>query len=165
MQEYHYRYEEGKVPEVFSKIAFMTWFVHEKLLKQVMEASRIREYEPGEEMISEGDMDRWVYILLTGRLRVTKGGELVTTLDHTGELIGELRVIENGPRTATVTALARVICLAVDISFVDGLNEADRYASTAMIYRLFSKELAERLRNTTEELRLARQELEDLKRK
>jgi CRP-like cAMP-binding protein len=43
-----------------------------KNLGKLLRLSKIREYEDGEIIIKEGDMDMWIYFLLGGKIRITK---------------------------------------------------------------------------------------------
>jgi CRP-like cAMP-binding protein len=66
----------------------------------------------GKVLIHEGDLGRDFYVLVDGTVDVTKGGELVTSLGP-GDFVGEIALLENSPRNATVTASAPVRALVV----------------------------------------------------
>lgn len=67
-----------------------------------------RSFESDETLLHEGDRTRQVYILLTGRVRVTaenEDGKIALLAIRTyGELVGELACLDGEPRSATVTA-------------------------------------------------------------
>jgi CRP-like cAMP-binding protein len=60
------------------------------------------------------------YILVDGQLRVVVEGVEVTTLGK-GECFGEMGVLNNAPRTATVVAKTRATCLALDAVHLRGM--------------------------------------------
>ena len=61
-------------------------------------------YARGDVIIEEGGDSAGVWILVSGSLRVLKGGTLVNTVTQPGALIGELSVLLRTPDTATVEA-------------------------------------------------------------
>ena len=70
--------------------------------------SRFETFDVGQEIFAEGDPGDRVYLLLSGSLHVTRkdAGEKTQIFLVPGNLVGELAVIRQEPRSATVTALA-----------------------------------------------------------
>lgn len=131
-------------------------------LKTILSRSRIRKYDPGEVILREGAVERWVYFLISGGVRVEKEGKKIGALGQPGDVFGEMGLIDGGGRSATVRAEDGAMCLAVDGAFLDELNDHDRTASHSMLYRMFAHVLAERLRATNEELTKAKKALAKL---
>ncbi|MFO1062211.1 MAG: cyclic nucleotide-binding domain-containing protein, partial [Dongiaceae bacterium] len=63
-----------------------------------------RHYEPGDEVIAEGEIGDTAYIVNAGRLAVLKGGVEVAALS-VGDCFGEIALLSSVPRTATVRCL------------------------------------------------------------
>ena len=162
MRESHYLYDQEDRLAKFEKIPFLKSF-KQPFLRHVLNASKFREYPPGETIIREGMKDRWLYILLFGKVRVVKEGEVIAIIDQVGDIFGELAIISRKERSATVTAETKTYCLAVDATFLDKLNPEDQQAFYAVIYRMCVEILSNRLQITSEELALARQELHRLR--
>ena len=57
-----------------------------KSLGRLLNLSKIREYENGECIIKEGDFDPWLYFLLSGKIRISKEGMEINTIDKKGEI-------------------------------------------------------------------------------
>ncbi len=59
--------------------------------------------EAGKVLCREGESAREFFVIVDGEVAVTKGGDEVRTLSS-GDFFGEIGLIEDVPRTATVTA-------------------------------------------------------------
>jgi CRP-like cAMP-binding protein len=143
----------------FQKLPFLRSF-DQKHLAEILRASRVVIYEPDELIIPEGGTDDKLYILLNGKVKVSKNKLWVATIEQSGEVFGELASLGGGSRSASVFAVTKTWCLAVSTAFLKKLSPEDRSACYAVFYRLIANLLAERLRHTTEELAQTYQELE-----
>lgn len=134
-----------------------------KNLSKLLRLSKIRQYEDGETIITEGDFDPWLYFLLSGRIRVAKEGVTISTIDKQGEIFGEMRVIDERSRSASVYAEGKTVCLAVDTSAHDRLaadgDKDDQLDFLLLLYRIFAEYMTARLRLTNEELIKAKKAL------
>jgi CRP/FNR family cyclic AMP-dependent transcriptional regulator len=133
-----------------------------KSLQGALQLSKIRKYEPEELILKEGLYDCWIYFLVSGRVRVTKQGEELSILNRTGDVFGEMGVIDASPRSASVYAIDETVCLATDASYVDRLSGSDRMAFCYILFRVFAESLASRLRLTNDELIKVKEELTKL---
>ena len=68
---------------------------------------------PGEAVVQEGDVGQHFYIVAAGNVRVSRGEVHIRELGP-GSWFGELALLRQVPRTATVTALTEVSLWAVD---------------------------------------------------
>ena len=123
----------------------------EKSLEGLLGLSKIRKYEPEELIMEEGNFDSWIYFLISGKVNVIKDGNIISTLKRTGDIFGEMGVIDGSARSATIQAVEPTACLATDASYIDRLSGDDRLAFGYILYRVFSEILANRLRVTSEE--------------
>jgi NADH:ubiquinone reductase (H+-translocating) len=78
-----------------------------------------REYfEPGQAVFQEGDRGDWLYVVTEGEVEVLKqnGSGTATSLRRlgAGECFGEIALVSDKPRTATVRAVKPTNVLAVD---------------------------------------------------
>lgn len=138
-------------------------FFQKKDLRRMLQYSKIRRYEPGVKIIDQGSYDNWVFFLLSGSVRVLRDGETVDEISRTGDIFGEMCIIDGQARSACVHAIEHVVCLATDISFIDNLMPEDKTTFSALFYQLLAEIMANRLRETTMELVKAREEIMALK--
>ncbi len=135
----------------------------DKDIRGLMQFSKVKEYQPGEIIIKEGDTDRGIYFLLSGKVKVIKDGIDLCTLGRSGDAFGEMAVVERRPRSATVEAVNTSLTFALDASCLGMLEEDDRTVFMYVIYRIFAELMSTRLRDTTNDLVAAKKEIERLK--
>ena len=61
-------------------------------------------FDPGDVLIREGDAGGGIWVLMSGKLRVRKGGTPVNTIAEPGAIIGEISVLLGQPYGATIEA-------------------------------------------------------------
>lgn len=72
-------------------------------LVQLARVSEDLEVPPGKVLCKEGQLGREFFVIVDGEVEVTRGGKHVATRSG-GEFFGEIALLEETPRTATVTA-------------------------------------------------------------
>ena len=80
-----------------------------KELKRVAEVMNERAFPAGEEITREGEVSVGFYVIETGQARVTMHGDPVGELGP-GDHFGEISLIAETPRAATVTAETDLRC-------------------------------------------------------
>ena len=137
-----------------------------KSVGKLLKLSKIREYKDGELIIKEGDQDPWMYILLTGKIRITKDNHEISTIGKIGEIFGEMRIIDNKARSASVSAVGKTNCLAVNTMAKNRLSacptEEDKLDFFLLLYRVFAEYISARLRTANEELVAAKKKIKHL---
>jgi CRP-like cAMP-binding protein len=86
-------------------------------LARVADASERREYPAGEQIVRIGEFDDTFFAILSGSVRVTRGGSDLATMSA-GEFFGETGALDSGPgyafaRTANVSAVTDVTVAAL----------------------------------------------------
>lgn len=88
----------------------------EEDLDHLCRMARRIEAEPGEIVMREGQPGDGLYVVVEGRLEVTKhegGREVVLAVREVGEVLGEMSLLEQAPRTATVRAVGRAELMVI----------------------------------------------------
>jgi CRP-like cAMP-binding protein len=68
------------------------------------------DYAKGSVLIREGDIGREAFVIIEGKVAVTLGRRTLAILGP-GEVVGEMSLLDGGPRSATVTAIENVRAL------------------------------------------------------
>ncbi|WP_267243670.1 Crp/Fnr family transcriptional regulator [Streptomyces sp. PR69] len=111
-----------------------------------------RSYRPGEVMIRERDTTTYVLALLSGwavvSVETERAARLILAVRGAGEVVGDLAAVDQGPRSATVTALSRVDAVSVSGGRFRGFLAARPHATS-----LIMRQLSARLRSADSERR------------
>ena len=78
-------------------------------LKQVARLFKERRFSEGETVIQEGSGGAAFFVIDSGEAKVVVGGEEATTLKP-GDYFGEIALIDEGTRSATITASSELVC-------------------------------------------------------
>lgn len=73
---------------------------------------KLGQYEPGEVIIEENDLGETAYVISEGRVEVSKkrdGQNIHLAFLGAGETFGEMSMIDDKPRSATVTAVTQTL--------------------------------------------------------
>lgn len=132
-------------------------------LSRLLILSKIRQYDNGEAIIEEGGLDRWIYFLLSGKVRISKGALVINTLHTKGDIFGEMRLLDGLSRSASVYSVGKTICLSVDISAKDRLASEHQMSSLLrMLYKVVGESMSVRLRLANNQLVCAKTEISKL---
>jgi CRP-like cAMP-binding protein len=134
-------------------------------LKELLQLAKLEQFEPGETILKEGSHDPWIFYLLSGKAKIEKDGKELVTLRRIGDVFGEMGIIGGEARSASVKAVDKTVCLATDISIIDEMPKEKRSDLKYIVFRSFAEILANRLRETTNELLKCKREVELLKKK
>jgi len=82
----------------------------DRVRRRLAQIGKRRTYAAGEGIVKEGSTGTALYVILSGRVRVERGGSQVGEL-VAGDFFGELALIEEEPRSASVIAVDETECL------------------------------------------------------
>ncbi|HEX6552416.1 MAG TPA: cyclic nucleotide-binding domain-containing protein [Ktedonobacteraceae bacterium] len=107
-------YEETlKRVELFSSL-------DRKELQTLARSCQERKYPAGSTLFSQGDTGVGLYVLISGTVRITQAAnpdraEQVLGTESTGGVLGEMALLDDLPRSATVTAVDDVTALLLPV--------------------------------------------------
>lgn len=107
-------------------------------------------YDPGQILVKVGDMADAAYVIMDGKAEVSvpgPRGPVVVNIMGKNEVIGEIAIFVDLPRTATVTATTKVEALRISKDLFINVVRQNPDAAIELI-----KILALRLANTTQQL-------------
>ncbi len=116
-------------------------------LEQLAAFAFTKTYNTGDVVVEEGQTGNGVYIITEGKVEVVKGltsanPQRIATLDQ-GEVFGEMALLDEQPRSASVRALETTTCVGIDRwLFISQVLKDPNVAITMM------QVLAQRLRET-----------------
>ena len=89
-----------------------------KELTEIANSCRVAKYSSGSVLISQGEKGLGLFIISKGTVRITRktspdGAEQVLGTAEAGDVIGEMALLDDMPRSATVTAVDEVTALVV----------------------------------------------------
>lgn len=137
-------------------------------LVNVADLTRVRSFDAGQIIVHEGRLEHTFYIILEGQAKVVKrmgDGEQHLDLKTSGQFFGEMALIENVPRSATVRALESCRVLEIDEHIFDTLLDHQPSVALTIVRQLSAnlrntdQAIIENLRRKNEELARAYEEL------
>ncbi len=121
-------------------------------LQAVSALAVTRQYPKNTLVICEGDCSDSLYIVLSGKVKVflndEEGKEVTLNIQGEGEYFGELAMLDNAPRSASVITLEKTRLAVVSKSAFDECLECNPKIALTVI-----QGLARRLRELTENVR------------
>lgn len=83
-----------------------------KGFERLEKMARVRKFNAGDKIVSEGDEGVGFFLINTGEVSVARGGTNLATL-RPGQFFGEMALFDNYRRSATVTAVGPTECIAM----------------------------------------------------
>jgi eukaryotic-like serine/threonine-protein kinase len=121
------------------KLEFFHDFSHSEIW-EILRASEWREYEEGDEIIREGEMDDRFYVIVDGDVGVQSGRRETGTIGA-GQGFGETSYVRGARRTATISAKTRVTLLRVSSTLLEQASSSCQLRFN----KVFLRSLIERL--------------------
>lgn len=84
-----------------------------KELEKVARATDEITMTEGSMVVDQGEMGREAYIILNGEVTIKRNNRKIATLSS-GDVVGELSLLDHGPRTASVVCATDCTLLVID---------------------------------------------------
>jgi CRP/FNR family cyclic AMP-dependent transcriptional regulator len=104
-------------PSILQEVAHLSE-LDERERAALAERIDLLQFSPGQSIFSYGDAGNALYIIRSGEVEIfirnDQGEKIVLETSKPGDIFGEVSLIDNGPRTAWVTAIGHVELLRLD---------------------------------------------------
>jgi serine/threonine protein phosphatase PrpC len=147
--------ELNRKVEVLKQMPLFRHLTYKEILR-VLALTDVKDFKPGDELITEDEPGSELFIILSGRVRLHKEGALVTYVGQ-GAHLGEMALIDNGPRSVSATAEEPSRALVLRRRDFNDLIRNFPRLSVKLLWS-FVQVLGQRLRKTNEDLAGARNE-------
>ena len=131
--------------------------LNDREILRVLQVTDVLDYGNGEAIISEGEKGEELYIMLTGRAKVMRGGAQIATL-NAGDHFGEMALVRSQPRSATVLSDGNSELMVVRRTEFFEILRKEQQLAVKLLWQ-FLGVLADRLADTSRELGAAKEEL------
>ena len=110
-----------------------------KVRAEVMKNARTRTYSAGDVLVNEGDGAMYLFIIDSGHARIERAGTGTVGRFGPGDFFGELALIDETSRTATVTAEDDLVCHLIPAWEFRALLEAHPAMAIPMLHKLIAR--------------------------
>jgi CRP/FNR family cyclic AMP-dependent transcriptional regulator len=104
-------------PSILNEVAHLSE-LGERERSALAERIDLLQFSPGQSIFNYGDPGNALYIIRSGEVEIfiknDQGEKIVLETSKPGDIFGEVSLIDNGPRTAWVTAISHVELLRLD---------------------------------------------------
>ncbi len=133
-------------------------------LRRMLAEGELQTFPPKEIIIREGDESDRMYVLASGTVSVQVDGKEVCVMSAPGEIFGEFGAVTGDLRSASVLAVDRVVCLAMNPQFTCRNKLDDDSVFAQLVQRALTKILLGRLQQTSSELAASQEALKSIER-
>ena len=120
-------------------------------MRALVRKAEQRAFSPGQMLFQRGDPGDGVFAIVTGRVKVylegADGGEVIVATRTTGDVIGELSLLDHHRRSASAAAIDAVTTARISTEDFEQWLLAHPAAALALLH-----ELAQRVRETTDQV-------------
>jgi serine/threonine protein kinase len=139
LRNQHERIDKKERFDLLRRLRFFHEFSHSEIW-EILRASEWREYEAGEAIIREGEMDDRFYIIVSGEVTVQSGRREIGVLGG-GNCFGETSYVRGARRTATISARSPTTLVRVSSTLLEQASSSCQLRFN----KVFLRSLIERL--------------------
>ncbi len=119
------------------------------ILEKLVPLSSFQRFKMETPILIEGQSNNKVYFLIRGQVSIYSQGELILSLNRTGDIFGEMSIISNKACSASVIAATPVDVFCIRAKDIGQYTDVTNDTLQNIIFRLFSLILTDKLLLTT----------------
>lgn len=127
---------------------------NDEMLLQISTMTMEVNFQAGNYILREGEINSKLYFLRSGAAEIILANEVVAILQTPGDVMGEMSVVLKIPVTSSIRAKNNISCFVIDSHYFNHVPQKDFEKFNALLYRVYSTVLADRLMKTNEKARL-----------
>jgi serine/threonine protein phosphatase PrpC len=131
--------------------------LNDREILRVLQVTDVASFQNGERVMNEGETGEELYIVLSGQVKVTRGGADLATLKP-GDHVGEMALVRSQPRSATVVSDGASELMVIRRTEFFEILRKEHQLAVKLLWQ-FLGVLADRLADTSRELGAAKEEL------
>jgi len=123
-----------ELPEPEEMLRESTWLkdLDEETFQKVVDLVQHKHFPAGEDLVKAGDPGDGMFVLARGMVKVIVGDGIVVDILGRGSIIGEMAVLANVPRTATLHAETPVTALWMTNADLQGLMKESKQLENSL---------------------------------
>ncbi|HVR18137.1 MAG TPA: cyclic nucleotide-binding domain-containing protein, partial [Polyangiaceae bacterium] len=131
--------------------------LNDREILRVLQVTDVASFKNGERIITEGETGEELYIVLSGQVKVSRGGADLAMFKP-GDHFGEMALVRSQPRSATVTSDGESELMLIRRTEFFEILRKEHQLAVKLLWQ-FLGVLADRLAETSRELGAAKEEL------
>jgi len=131
--------------------------LNDREILRVLQVTDVATFKNGERIINEGETGEELYIVLSGKVKVSRGGADLAVFNP-GDHFGEMALVRSQPRSATVTSDGESQLMLIRRTEFFEILRKEHQLAVKLLWQ-FLGVLADRLAETSRELGAAKSEL------
>lgn len=137
------------IVRLLKRSRYLTDIAAEKI-RQLAAAAVMVDLSKGEVLLRQDEVNRDVYIIITGSVSIHIDSEFIYSLSRAGDILGEMSVITGGPSNATIMADNDVRLIRIPSDRLKKIHGNSGHALHSALYQWFSSILTDKLYKTSQ---------------
>ena len=128
--------------------------IEDNVLQRLLPLTKYCKFKNKQIIIEQGIANQEVYIIISGKATVIVDGNFLYTIQRKGDVIGEVGLITGKVANSTIEACGHLECVQISTHFLAESDDETGRELRFLIYRWFSRVLADKLYMTSQKAKL-----------
>ena len=141
--------QEDTIVRLLKQSRYLCHIESEKI-RQLADNSLLRKLPGDRVILKQNEVNRCVYIIVSGSVSVHIDREHIYNLSRTGDILGEMSIITGGPSNATVISETPVDLIEIPAGTLKQIHGTKTHDLHSALYQWFSSILTDKLYKTSQ---------------